>query len=299
VVQLTPTADIGWTFTGWSGACSGAGACSVTMDAAKSVTATFRLNTYIITGNAGVAGATINYAGGSTTANESGSYTITVSYGWSGTVTPSKTGYTFMPASRDYPNVTANKSGEDYAATPTYYSNAINDGWTLESKEYSNVAGTKNNAGTLRVGDDALKRQYRSILYFDTTNLPDKAVITQVTLLVRKESVMGDPLATLGNLVADIKKGYFGLAPLELRDFNAAAEPVNTGKLSAVPGSDWYQLKINPLHFKYINVFGATQFRLRFTRDDDNDKFADFISFYAGDAATADQPQLLIEYHAP
>jgi hypothetical protein len=37
------TAAAGSTFAGWSGACSGSGACSVVMDAAKSVTATFML----------------------------------------------------------------------------------------------------------------------------------------------------------------------------------------------------------------------------------------------------------------
>ncbi len=41
VVTLTQVAGSGSTFAGWSGACSGTGACSVTMSAAKSVTATF------------------------------------------------------------------------------------------------------------------------------------------------------------------------------------------------------------------------------------------------------------------
>ena len=49
VVALTATADAGSTFTGWSGACSDSGACSVTMDGAKSVTATFTLNSYLLT----------------------------------------------------------------------------------------------------------------------------------------------------------------------------------------------------------------------------------------------------------
>jgi hypothetical protein len=44
VVNLTATPDSGSTFAGWSGACSGTGACSVTMDAAKSVSANFTAN---------------------------------------------------------------------------------------------------------------------------------------------------------------------------------------------------------------------------------------------------------------
>jgi hypothetical protein len=41
VVTLTATAAAGSTFAGWGGACSGTGTCSVTMTAARSVTATF------------------------------------------------------------------------------------------------------------------------------------------------------------------------------------------------------------------------------------------------------------------
>jgi hypothetical protein len=41
VVALTATPGSGSTFAGWSGACTGTGACSVTMSAAQSVTATF------------------------------------------------------------------------------------------------------------------------------------------------------------------------------------------------------------------------------------------------------------------
>jgi uncharacterized repeat protein (TIGR01451 family) len=47
-VTLTPTPAAGSAFTAWSGACSGSGACVVTMDAAKSVTATFQ-PTFVLT----------------------------------------------------------------------------------------------------------------------------------------------------------------------------------------------------------------------------------------------------------
>ncbi|MEK7642510.1 MAG: LamG-like jellyroll fold domain-containing protein [Patescibacteria group bacterium] len=43
-VTLTPTAAPGRVFTGWSGACTGTGICSIVMNGAKSVTANFALN---------------------------------------------------------------------------------------------------------------------------------------------------------------------------------------------------------------------------------------------------------------
>jgi uncharacterized repeat protein (TIGR02543 family) len=48
-VTLTASASPGSTFMGWSDGCSGTGTCTVVMSAAKSVTATFTLNTYTLT----------------------------------------------------------------------------------------------------------------------------------------------------------------------------------------------------------------------------------------------------------
>jgi hypothetical protein len=47
VVTLTAKANVGSSFDGWSGACSGTDACVVTMDTSKEVTATFALKTYV------------------------------------------------------------------------------------------------------------------------------------------------------------------------------------------------------------------------------------------------------------
>jgi hypothetical protein len=50
VVNLTAAADIGSTFTGWSGeGCAGTGICTVTMTQARGVTATFSYNSYPLT----------------------------------------------------------------------------------------------------------------------------------------------------------------------------------------------------------------------------------------------------------
>jgi hypothetical protein len=62
---------------------------------------------------------TFSNGGGTATTDSSGSYSInTIPYGYSGTATPSKTGYTFSPTTRDYSNLTANQTGQDYVATP-------------------------------------------------------------------------------------------------------------------------------------------------------------------------------------
>jgi|GEM_PF-2122565 len=76
--------------------------------------------TYFITGNAGAAGATLSYTGGSTTADSAGAYSIPVPYNWSGTVTPSRTGYVFSPASKTYSNVQEDHPLQNYTATILY-----------------------------------------------------------------------------------------------------------------------------------------------------------------------------------
>ncbi|MGE5376762.1 MAG: PQQ-dependent sugar dehydrogenase [Bacteroidota bacterium] len=73
-----------------------------------------------ISGNAGAAGATLSYVDGTpktVSADASGNYSIMVPSGWSGTVTPSRTGFTFIPSSRPYPSVSANLTSQDFIAS--------------------------------------------------------------------------------------------------------------------------------------------------------------------------------------
>jgi parallel beta-helix repeat protein len=58
-----------------------------------------------------------NNGGSSDITNPNGDYSVTVNYGWSGIVTPTKTGYTFEPASRNYNNVTTNQTDQNYTGT--------------------------------------------------------------------------------------------------------------------------------------------------------------------------------------
>ncbi len=126
--------------------------------------------TFSISGTTGVAGATLNYLDGAAkmvTADSSGNYSFNVSPGWTGTVTPAKAGYVFTPPSRAYTDVTANLANQNYAATVTFTSVGKYDGWILESAETSNKGGSFNAiAKTFQLGDDALDRQYKTILSF-------------------------------------------------------------------------------------------------------------------------------------
>ena len=188
-----------------------------------------------------------------------------------------------------------------------YVSVGSQDGWILESTETSNVGGTKNNtATTLNVGDNAANKQYRSILSFDTSTVPDTAVITSVTLKFKYAGKTGTlPFSTHGKLLADVCKGSFKNDPiLQLSDFNVKC-PLGMYKSAGLSYTNslvdsWYSQLFNPVDFTYVNLSGVTQVRLRFSKDDNNDLGADFLKIYSGNAyLEADRPQLVIEYYVP
>ena len=181
-------------------------------------------------------------------------------------------------------------------------SSAAQDGWVLESGENTNLGGTLKATGNLQVGDDLLNKEYRSLTYFDTASLPDNAQIISVIFKIKKASITGtDPFTTHGPLLADIRSGFFGtLSSLQTLDFQAtASKPGVPGftPIAAAPG--WYQLLLSTANYSFINKTGPTQFRLRFTRDDNNDKGADFVSFYDGSATASQGPLLIVEYTLP
>jgi CSLREA domain-containing protein len=185
--------------------------------------------------------------------------------------------------------------------TLTVKSVDTNDGWILESTETSGNGGTLNSATTtFNLGDDAANKQYRAILHFDTSSLPDNAVITSATLKIKKQGVMGtDPFTILGDLKASVRKPAFGAATLTVSDFKSAPGKNNVATFGNTPVSNWYSALINNTGRVYINRLGTTQFRLAFTTDDNNDNGADLMKLYSGDAAAGNRPQLVIEYYLP
>jgi hypothetical protein len=187
--------------------------------------------------------------------------------------------------------------------TKSYRSTGSQDGWVLESSETSSTGGTMNaTATTFVLGDNAQDKQYRAILSFGTSGLPDDAVITKVTLKIKKQGLVGtDPFTTHNNILVDIRKGAFGGSnALQLADFQAAASKNAAGSIKNTPSSGWYSLTFNSSAFTYINLTGVTQFRLRFALDDNNDHGADYLKFFSGNYSNVSlRPLLVIEYYLP
>ncbi len=151
---------------------------------------TATLDSNAISGNAGVAGATLSWSDGTnktTTADASGNYSLNVSYDWSGTVTPSKTGYTFDPPNRSYSNVITDQSGENYTASLNHYfitGNTSEGGVTL----------TWTDTTEKTIVSDLLGNYSISVPYGWTGNItPSKPGYT-----------FSPPLRTYSNVTADI-----------------------------------------------------------------------------------------------
>ncbi|MBC6941044.1 MAG: hypothetical protein DWB59_13685, partial [Anaerolineae bacterium] len=187
----------------------------------------------------------------------------------------------------------------------TFRSSGAQDGWILESAENGNKGWTMNKAATtLRIGDEADRKQYRSILSFATgATLPDNAVIVKVTLKVRQQSVTGsgNPLTIFQGIMVDIRKGAFGATSLQITDWQTKASKT-MGPFKTAATSGWFTFNLNPSK-AFINKLGTsggvTQIRLRFKLDDNNNSVANYLSLFSGNAPFASRPQLIVEYYIP
>jgi hypothetical protein len=249
----------------------------------------------------GLTGATIHSVSGTGTI-----YTVTVNTGTgNGTLEltlPDKSGITDIAGNTLIKVYTI----EAYTVQKmlTSQSTGAQDGWTLESGENTNMGGTMNSTSTtLLIGDDSLRKQYRSILSFDTSSLPDNAVVTKVTLKIRRQSVVGGghPITDFQGFMTDVRRGTFGVPALELADWQTRAHKT-LGPLTVTASGQWYILDLSGAK-AYINKLasssGLTQIRLRFKLDDDGNHFANYLSLYSGDAGATSRPQLIAEYYVP
>jgi hypothetical protein len=208
----------------------------------------------------------------------------------------------------------ASSSGNDSAApqvvnmnvmTTTFVSVAAQDGWVLESSETSNAGGsldaTASTTSALRVGDDKNKNQYKTVVSFDTSAIPDGATILSATLRLRRGTVAGtNPFNTFGTCWVDVQsgRGFSGSTALQTGDFQAVATAVHAASLSnAANNGDWSEGSLGAAGLADIDKTGPTQLRVYFALDDNNDKLDDYIGYYSGDDPTAaNRPQLVVSW---
>jgi len=198
----------------------------------------------------------------------------------------------------------SNEAAATPVATVTFVSAAAQDGWVLESSETSNAGGsidaTASTTSALRVGDDNKDKQYKAVVSFDTSEIPDGAIILSATLRLRRGTVSGtNPFTTHGTCWADVQTGSFsGSTALQAGDFQAAATAVQAASLTnAANNLDWSTGNLNAAGLAAINKTGTTQLRVYFNLDDNNDRNADYIGYYSGDNSTAaNRPQLVVTW---
>jgi CSLREA domain-containing protein len=183
----------------------------------------------------------------------------------------------------------------------TFISAASQDGWILEKSETASAGGSLNaTLSTITLGDDASDKQYRGILSFNTAGLDDAATVLFAAVKVKKSSIVGtNPFNTHGSLLCDMKLGSFGTSALALGDFKASATMSSAGNFASI-GSSWYRANLLTGVSAFINKTGLTQCRIRFTKDDNDDRGADQLLIHSGSAGNSNnRPMLIVEYYLP
>ncbi len=177
----------------------------------------------------------------------------------------------------------------------TLWSDGINDG-------YVDVIGETTDGNGIRVGDNGPfccawsnpTSDYRGILSFETSFLPDNAIVTGASIYMIRSSENDNPFEkTDGRMpVLDIKNGHFGASPgLEWTDGNeilpADASDIGCFHGQALEDNDAIRIDVDEMALGYFNPLGLTQFRVYFNKADWS---VEYVNFYDGGGAQARLP---------
>ncbi len=161
--------------------------------------------------------------------------------------------------------------------TATFFSEGgSRDGWT-------DTVGIGTEA--IRIGDTGSDLYY-GIVSFDTSTLPDNAVITSASLYLLRDSATGTNPFVSGNLGTprlDVARGSFGAPDLEASDATASADAEGAGCFVGSARDEFYAIRLDltPDGLAAINSQGLTQMRLSFPTVDSGE---DLVAFKDGDS---------------
>ena len=171
-----------------------------------------KLTTFTITGTTGMDGVVMNGLPGNPVTSGGGLYTATVDYGFSGTITPVKEGYTFEPASRNYAKATGNQDNQSY--TSTLITLTISGTVTINDEPIEGVLMSADNGGGSGVTD--AKGRYSLTVNYGWTG----------TVTPTKEGYMFDPPnKAYTNVTSNINEDKTGKEPEHNATEQKAAAP--------------------------------------------------------------------------
>jgi len=165
---------------------------------------------------------------------------------------------------------------------------------------YSDANGNIINT-QLAIGNKSQSGEVSSILSFNTSNLPDNAIVTHARLFLTRASQSGqNPILTYGadKISVDIKSGHFGNSnDVELTDFNDSADAVNIACLIGTAENNEYKIRFemsDTNSLRFINTTGITQFRIYVSSFDS--LAGNMLNFYGYDTTGTNRPVLDIKY---
>jgi len=153
----------------------------------------------------------------------------------------------------------------------------------------------------LAIGNKTTSNQVSSIFSFNTSAIPNNAIITEARIFLTRASVDGqNPLTTYDTdfMVLDIKSGFFGSSSyVEQSDFIALASSDDIACVVGQASENNFKIRLEITDSTYLNNInrnGITQFRLRMdVTDNSNDNI---IYFYGNNADSINKPVLDVKY---
>ncbi len=151
--------------------------------------------------------------------------------------------------------------------TVVFNNEDANDGYVKASATGGSPAvGTLEAYYGLAIGRGTDGNHNRAVLSFDTSSLPDNAVVTSATLTMAYRSASGDPWSNpAGNtLVVDVRSGCLGACTIEAADWAATTTTTGSAQVPAFSGGNQTSTVFDTAGRAAINRTGRTQLKLRF-----------------------------------